>query len=204
MKTWSDWQIKNLILGAMFLGWAVAELIKAPVDLRWSVPVVGAVMLQLTVAWLFARRAVAAQDGDWIDISVACVSLVAGAVLLTMLPVRRDDWNWISLGLIAVGSFVAIVSLLNLGRSFAIFPARRELVTDGLYRLIRHPAYAGEIIIMLGVTHAAGTVSAWLLMMVTLAGVMGRIHREERLLSVDRCHKLYRQQVRWRLVPGIW
>ena len=204
MTTWPDWQIKNLILGAMFFTWGVARFVQSPADLRWSIPVAGAVLLQLTVGWLFANRAVAGEDGNWIDIGVACVSLIAGAVLLTMLPCRREAWNWISLGLIAIGSFVAIVALMNLGRSFAIFPARRSLVSNGLYRWIRHPAYAGEIMIMLGVAHAAGTVLAWLLMMLTLAGMIARIDREERLLSVDQGHEHYRRQVPWRLVPRIW
>ena len=188
----------------MFLTWAVARLVQTPDELRWSVPVVGAVLLELTVAWLFARRAVAVENGSWIDICVACVSLIAGAVLLTMLPDRHEDWNRISLGLIAGGSLVAVVALMNLGRSFAIFPARRALITNGLYRWVRHPAYAGELTIMLGVTHAAGTMAAWLLMAVTLAGIVVRIDREENLLSVDASHELYRQRVRWRLLPGIW
>ena len=58
--------------------------------------------------------------------------------------------------------------------------------------------------IMLGVTHAAGTVLAWLLMLLTLAGMIARIKREERLLSVDQGHEHYRRQVPWRLVPRIW
>ena len=188
----------------MFLIWGVASLIQSPADLRWSVPVLGDVLLQLTVAWLFANRAIACAEGDLIDIGVACVSLIAGAVLLTMLPSRHEAWNAISLGLVAVGSVVAMMALMNLGRSFAIFPARRTLITNGLYRWVRHPAYAGEIMIMLGVTYAVGTVFAWLLMTLTLAGMVARIYREERLLAVDEGHEHYVQQVRWRLVPGFW
>lgn len=204
VSKWPDWKIRNLILGVMFFVWGVAHLVQSPADTQWTVPVLGAVLLQLTVAWLIANRAVAVAEGGLVDIGVASVSLISGAVLLTMLPQRPQDWNWVSLVLIAVGSFVAIMALMHLGRSFAIFPARRKLITNGLYRWIRHPAYAGEMMIMVGVTHAAGTNLAWILMMVTLAGVVGRIDREERLLAVDEGHQCYRQQVRWRLVPKIW
>lgn len=188
----------------MFLAWGVARLIHAPAELRWSVPVIGSALLQLTVAWLFAKRAAARADGDVRDISVASISLVAGAVLLAMLPQRRDDWSWISLWLIAIGSIITIAALLKLGRSFAIFPARRTLVTGGLYRFIRHPAYAGEIIFMLGVASAVGTFPGWMLIALTAAGIVWRIDREERLLSADAGHGAYRQQVPWRLMPGIW
>jgi len=188
----------------MFLSWAIARLVRSPAELRWSIPVVGAVMLELTVAWLFTKRAAAKEEGTWVDIGVACVSLVAGAGLLTMLPRQAEDWSWLSLGLIAVGSMLAIAALLNLGRSFAIFPARRTLIRHGLYRWIRHPAYAGELIIMLGVTVAAGSIPAWLLMAMTMAGIIVRVEREERLLSTDENHATYRQQTRWRLLPGIW
>lgn len=161
-------------------------------------------MLELAVAWLFANRAAAREEGNWGDIAVACVSLVAGAGLLTMLPRRAEEWSWVCLSLMAVGSIVAIAALMNLGRSFAIFPARRALVCHGLYRWVRHPAYAGELLMMLGVTVATGTIPAWLLMTLLLAGVVVRIEREERLLSVDEGHATYRQQVRWRLLPGAW
>lgn len=204
MSEWPDWRIRNLILGVMFLVWALTRLTQSPVDMRWSVPVLAAGLLQLTVAWLFANRAVASVEGSLTDIGVACVSLISAAVLVGMLPHRSQDWNWISLALIALGSTVAIIALMNLGRSFAIFPARRALVTRGLYQWIRHPAYAGEMLVMLGFTHAIGKVVAWLLILLTLAGLVWRIDREERLLAVDEGHARYRQLVRWRLLPGIW
>ncbi len=204
MSRWHDWRIRNLILAAMFLAWGIARLIHAPAELRWSVPVIGSALLQITVAWLFANRTVARADGNLVDMGVASVSLIAGAILLAMLPQRRDDWNLVSLILIAVGSLVTIAALLRLGRSFAIFPARRTLVTGGLYQFIRHPAYAGEMIIMLGVSSAAGTLLAWLLMVTTAAGIVLRIDREERLLSADAGHAEYRRKVRWRLIPAIW
>ena len=128
----------------MFFGWGIARLIHAPPELRWSVPVAGATLLHWTVAWLFANRAVAKSEGNLADLGVASVSLIAGALLLAMLPQRRVGGSVLSVLFIAVGSVVTIVALLKLGRSFAIFPARRTLVTGGLYRFIRHPALRGR------------------------------------------------------------
>jgi len=38
-------------------------------------------------------------------------------------------------------------SVLTLGDSFAVFPERRNIVTGGVYRWIRHPMYASYLLL---------------------------------------------------------
>jgi len=52
--------------------------------------------------------------------------------------------------LTGVGSAAALAVLWKLGRSFSIVPEARKLVTAGPYAWARHPLYAAEIVIVLG------------------------------------------------------
>ena len=103
----------------------------------------------------------------------------------------------------AVGAAFTAFSLSVLGSSFAIFPARRTLKTGGPYRLIRHPAYFGETIMLFGVAVTIGSVAGWVLMAATVAAFVFRIQGEERVWQTDE-FAAYRQQTPWRLLPGIW
>jgi protein-S-isoprenylcysteine O-methyltransferase Ste14 len=103
-----------------------------------------------------------------------------------------------------VGLVVAIASLVALGRSFGFVAADRCLVTRGPYALVRHPVYAGYLLIQLGyVTQAISWRNALVVLFVTACN-MGRAVAEERVLSASSDYRRYREQVRWRLIPGVW
>ena len=102
------------------------------------------------------------------------------------------------------GLVVAIASLVTLGRSFGFVAADRGLVTRGPYALVRHPVYAGYLLIQFGyVAQALSWRNALVLLLATACNI-GRTVAEERVLSAAQEYRRYRQQVRWRLIPGIW
>ena len=76
----------------------------------------------------------------------------------------------VSTVLVIVGTVLSIICLRRLGRSFSIMATARELVTSGPYDIVRHPLYAAELITIVGVVLAHGTLasllvgSAWLLL----------------------------------------
>ena len=92
-------------------------------------------------------------------------------------------------------------SLTTLGRSFGIVPADRGLVQHGPYRFVRHPIYAFEALFFLGFLMAVPTLRSGLIIAVFLTLQVVRILREERIL---KGYGEYRQQVRWRILPGVW
>jgi protein-S-isoprenylcysteine O-methyltransferase Ste14 len=97
-----------------------------------------------------------------------------------------------------------LVALLSLGRSFGIVPANRGVKRHGLYRIVRHPIYASELIFHLG--YLLGNISGRNLGLVILvaAGQVYRLLAEERLLREDPAYRDYVKAVRYRLVPGIF
>jgi len=103
-----------------------------------------------------------------------------------------------------LGAALVLLSLLSLGRSFAVFPAVRSIRNCGPYRYLRHPAYLGEFIMLAACCGARPSLA-------TLAAVAGavpllalRITAEEKLLMSHPAYESYALQVRWRLLPGVW
>lgn len=104
----------------------------------------------------------------------------------------------------AAGLLVVIGGKVSLGRSFGLMPANRGVVSSGLYRLVRHPIYMGYLITHVGFVLANPTI--WNVMTLVAAdlGLFLRAVCEERTLARDGAYRAYQQQVRWRVVPGIF
>lgn len=121
-------------------------------------------------------------------------------------PVPDDQLGRLlgSSALIAIGMAIAIAGIVTLKRNFGLFPEARGLVTNGLYRYIRHPLYLGEIIAGLGL--ALGT--TWLPAFGLFAAQCGLLYwrtvLEERALTASfPAYQEYRRRTR-RLIPGIY
>ena len=81
----------------------------------------------------------------------------------------------------------------------------QSVVSTGPYAIVRHPMYAGAILVFLGAPLALGSWWGFLLMPIVIAGFAWRLLDEERYL----CENLpeyteYTRAVRYRLVPYIW
>jgi len=197
----TDWKIKDAILASMFVGWGVARVVSCPEELRFSIPTLAPAVLQWVVAILFLFRGKAERDGDNLGLSATAISLLLGGVLVSLLPLK--PWPMFGTAMFALGTVFTAISLSTLGGSFAIFPARRSLKTGGPYRLIRHPAYLGETVMLLGVALTIGSPLGWALMAAAVAAFVFRIQGEERVWQTDE-FAAYQQQTPWRLVPWIW
>lgn len=109
--------------------------------------------------------------------------------------------TWASTILAVVGLSLAIWALVNLGRAFGIAPADRGLVTSGPYRWLRHPAYAGEVLSVLGYVLGSVSMGNAVVLLVLAVSLLARIMVEERMIEG---YGSYKGVVRWRLIPGIW
>jgi protein-S-isoprenylcysteine O-methyltransferase Ste14 len=109
--------------------------------------------------------------------------------------------------LVAIGLGVAMVVVIQNGYAAAnvTVEAGQTLVATGLYGIVRHPMYTGNIILMVGIPLALG--SCWGLVFVIpgLVVLALRIRDEEELLTQKLSgYREYAQQVHYRLVPYVW
>ncbi len=79
-----------------------------------------------------------------------------------------------------------------------------RLVTNGLYRYVRHPMYVGSLMLFAGLPLILASPISWL--MAALAGIafVFRIGKEERLLSKHLPGYQDYMARTWRLLPYVW
>lgn len=127
---------------------------------------------------------------------------------LLVLP-ESDALRYAGLLLFVAGIALRTWAFVYLGRFFSIFLTIQEghrLVTDNIYKYVRHPSYTGLLVRSFGwalVFRSLLGLGAWLLLVVFL---LKRIRHEERVLANRFTSEWdeYRRRTPWRLMPGVY
>lgn len=198
----AEW-LFNRLLSLSVLSWALLGLWKAAPADRWAPVTLSVSTLHATVGVLFWRRARETTRAAPAAVLQALPALVLSGVAFKWAP-RPSQWTVGLSACFVVGTMWTVWSLGTLGRSFAVLPSHRALVSTGPYRWIRHPAYLGELWLIQLVALAAWDPWAVVACAATVPLTMVRIQAEERGLHKDPAWAIYRLGTRWRLMPGIW
>jgi protein-S-isoprenylcysteine O-methyltransferase Ste14 len=157
----------------------------------------------LVVVLTLVRRNAAWMDRSWRArlltlVSMAGPPLVRPAAAAALLP---DAATFVFSG---VGLLVVLLGKISLGRSFGLMPANRGVVCSGVYRVVRHPIYAGYLVTHVGFLVAHATVWNAAILVAADVALLVRAIQEERTLALDPVYVQYQQQVRWRVLPGLF
>ena len=126
----------------------------------------------------------------------------------------RFGWShvpaWLSIvgvAMVAIGLGLAMMVVFQNSYASANITIKegQPLVSTGLYGIVRHPMYVGNVILMIGIALGLGSYWALLLVMAGVLLMVVRILDEEKLLNAELDgYRQYTQKVRYRLVPLIW
>jgi protein-S-isoprenylcysteine O-methyltransferase Ste14 len=147
-----------------------------------------------------------------IAISIGVLALLSVFVFCAL--AHRFGWSPVpAYGSLAGDILVALGLFLNLlvfrentyGGSTIETVADQKVISTGPYALVRHPMYAGVIIMITGTPFALDAWWGLAIIAAAAPALIGRIIDEEKLLQKDLPGYVeYTQKVRYRLVPYLW
>ena len=147
------------------------------------------------------------------------VGSMVAALLLAIVAARNvsgavmpgSGWIWVVAGVAVMWAGIAlrVWAIAVLGRFFrrdVVIQDGQRVVTAGPYRVIRHPAYTGNLVVATGLGLAlCNWLSLAVLVVVPLLGHLPRIRVEEAELErgLGKEYVVYEASTR-RLIPGVW
>lgn len=144
--------------------------------------------------------------------SVTLLSVVA--LLVVSALDHRFGWSSVPLGVIALGNVLVAVGLLftqlvviqnRYAAATITVEAEQPLISTGLYGTVRHPMYAGGLVMMLGTPLALDSYWGLAVLVPGLIAFAARILDEEKVLTEQLAgYRDYLERVPYRLVPYVW
>jgi protein-S-isoprenylcysteine O-methyltransferase Ste14 len=196
-------RILNILLGLSLIYWSIAGFhaaYSATEITRLSILIS---LLNLTVGLLIIFRMPLIKAASTKALLISLPAFIAGGVLFKLAK-PLIDWSLTVEILFTCGGAITIFSFLFLGKSFAILPGMRNVVSKGMYRLVRHPAYLGESLMVIACVISAQTYWSILVFACFIPGIIIRIRAEEALLFESPYYAQYAKGVPRRLIPFIW
>jgi protein-S-isoprenylcysteine O-methyltransferase Ste14 len=139
-----------------------------------------------------------------------------GFIAFLVFPVLDHRFGWSP-----VPAYVSIIGdgMIALGYLFIFFVLRensyaastiqvaddQKVISTGLYALVRHPMYAGALLLLVGIPLALDSWYGLFGILVIVPALIWRLLDEERFLTKNLPgYAEYTSHVRWRLIPGLF
>lgn len=127
---------------------------------------------------------------------------------------HRAGWSRVPVAIVIASDALLVIGYWIVFRVFRantytsavveVVPAQRVIDT-GPYAHVRHPMYAGALLMVLGIPLALGSWWSFLAAATIVVVIVVRLLDEERTLAAELPgYTAYRERVRYRLVPGVW
>ncbi len=230
MTTGSGYSIFRLLFRVLFLLIILAVLLFLPAGKlnwpqAWALIVAVGIFFIIYIFWGILRDPEQTQERSQVAENVKRWDRVIMGIYTVLLPtvfiiagfdVGRFGWSkaplsvqlvgWIGLILAAALIFWTVRTNTYLSRYARIQDDRgQEVVISGPYRFVRHPMYLGILILFSCIGPALSSLFALIPSAVIDILFIIRTAKEDKMLRKElEGYRAYTQQVRYRLLPGIW
>lgn len=220
--------LRGIVVTSIYLGALVVILFTSAGRMDWSMGWAAlGIYSAISVAAIFLSDPELVQERSQVRLGTQRRDMVlAGVSFLFFYPftlavagvdVGRFGWSpslplavqLLALAVFALGNGLGLWAVVT-NRYFSTFVRIQEergqaVVRKGPYRYVRHPGYTGTVIAAVILPIALGSLWALIPATVGAVGFVVRTLLEDRTLVEElRGYREYADQVRYRLVPGIW
>lgn len=186
-------------------GWFVWNQFANWNSIRWDFVEITFMLHNILMLSLFLiRKSYKAIDKNLWNQFIAIFAFFSGMLFSGQTSTSNAFLNSISEAVILVSYLIGMITLLNLGKSFGVLIANREIKTRGAYAIVRHPMYFTDILFRIGYIISHFNIFTVLLFIVTTACYIYRAILEERFLTLDDDYKYYATKVKYRFIPFIY
>lgn len=193
LRYWQGWLLMGILFVPMFLA--------------------GLVMLRRSPE-LLRRRLNAKEEQSEQKTVIALSALMFLAAFVLAGLNHRFSWivlpDWVSWAAAAVFllAYALYAEVLRenayLSRTIEVQEGQK-VVDTGLYGVVRHPMYAVTLLLFLAMPLVLGSLPSFAVSLAYPAIIARRIRNEEQVLEAGlEGYAVYKQRVRYRLIPGIW
>lgn len=155
-----------------------------------------------------AEREPAQKQIQWIASLCLCGLYIVSAVDY------GQTWSFLPTSVVLIGDLLSVLGFAIMYRVFrentfaaatVTVEAGQRVIATGPYARIRHPMYAGALLLFLGTPLALGSWWGLAVFIPSATILVARLRDEEQFLmrNLDG-YGGYRSRVRFRLVPGLW
>ena len=146
------------------------------------------------------------------------IQAVANVFFLALIIIpgldHRFGWShlpvWVVVagdGLVVIGLYIVFLVFRENSYTSGVIEVASDqrVISTGPYRIVRHPMYAGALVMLLGMPLALGSAWGVLVCLPMAAAITVRLIDEERYLVRHLVgYAEYRERTRYRLIPGLY
>ncbi len=165
---------------------------------------------------LLERRKNVAADAQTTAQRVFLIGALLANVVMMIVSAFAHRFGWLQ-----VPAFVSIIGDLLVVFSYYIYYLvfnqntyaassiqtfeGQKVISTGMYGIVRHPKYVGDLVLVIGAALALGSWVGLIFILLIFPALMWRILDEEKLLRKDLAgYDDYTRKVQYRLVPHLW
>jgi protein-S-isoprenylcysteine O-methyltransferase Ste14 len=158
----------------------------------------------IMMAFILIRKPHRGVDRSIFNQVVAITAFCSGLAFMGQPATSNLTLAAVSRGVIFISNVLGIITLLNLGRSFGILIAFREVKSNGLYAIVRHPMYGTDILLRIGFIISHFNLFTAAVFVLSTGCYVYRADLEERFLSRQEVYRKYKKRVKYRFLPFVF
>lgn len=197
--------ILNIYISINFLIFAAWKIYSSLKDGSFDFTLISfTVQTTFLIVFVLIRKQHKMLDKNYFHQVIALTAFFSGIIFIWLPNTGGKTEALISNITIFISNILGVFTVINLGRSFGILIAFREVKTNGLYSFVRHPMYGTDILLRFGFIVSHFTPLSIILIVISILCYYYRAILEEKYLSKLEDYRSYMSKVRYRFIPFVF